>query len=64
MIFFNFLIWDHMVGWPEVFAQTLFLSVILTYWVDHPQSKRFQGILWVGFVLTLLLPIIALRGCC
>ena len=64
MILFNFPIWDHMVGWPEVFAQTLFLSVILTYWVDHPQSKRLQGILWVGFVLALLLPIIALRGCC
>lgn len=60
MIFFNFPIWDHIVGWPEVVTQTLLLSVLLTYWVDHPQSKRLQIVLWVGFVLTLMLPIIAL----
>lgn len=60
MIFFNFPIWDHMVGWPEVFSQTLLLSIILTYWVDHPQSKRLHVILLVGFILTMLLPIIAL----
>lgn len=60
MIFFNFPVWDHIVGWPEVFAQTLILSVILTYWVDHPKSKRLHAILLVGFILTMLLPIIAL----
>ena len=60
MIFFNFPIWDHIVGWPEVFTQTLLLSVILTYWVDHPKSKRLHVILWVGFILTILLPTIAL----
>jgi hypothetical protein len=60
MIFFNFPIWDHITGWPEVFTQTLFLSVILTYWVDHPQSKRLRAILFVSFLLAILLPIIAL----
>jgi len=60
MIFFNIPLWDHVVGWPEVFAQTLALSVILTYWVDHPQSKRLQAVLLVGFILTMLLPIVAL----
>lgn len=60
MIFFNFPIWDHILGWPEVFAQTLVLSVILTYWVDHPKSKRLHVILLVGFILTILLPIVAL----
>ena len=60
MIFFNFPLWDHIVGWPEVFSQTLFLSVILTYWVDHPKSKRLRVILFVGFILAILLPIIAL----
>ena len=60
MIFFNFPIWDHIVGWPEVFLQTFFLSVILTYWVDHPKSKRLHVLLLVGFILTMLLPIIAL----
>jgi len=60
MIFFNFPIWDHIVGWPEVFSQTLLLSAILTYWVDHPQSKRLHVILSVGFIWIMLLPIIAL----
>ena len=60
MIFFNFPVWDHIVGWPEVFSQTLLLSVILTYWVDHPKSKRLHAGLLVGFILTMLLPIIAL----
>lgn len=60
MIFFNFPIWEHIVGWPEVFSQTLLLSIILTYWVDHPKSKSFHAILSVGFILAILLPIIAL----
>lgn len=60
MIFFNFPVGDHTAGWPEVFTQTLLLSVILTYWVDHPNSKPLRAILLVGFVLTILLPMIAL----
>ena len=60
MIFFNFPLWDHIVGWPEVFSQTFLLSIILTYWIDHPKNKRLRAILLVGFVLTILLPIIAL----
>ena len=60
MIFFNFPLWDHIVGWPEVFSQTLLLSVILTYWVNHPKSKRLSVIMLVGFILTILLPIINL----
>jgi hypothetical protein len=59
MIFFRFPLWDHIVGWPEVFSQTLLLSVILTYWVDHPKSKRLCVTLFVGFILAMLLPIIA-----
>ena len=62
MIFFNLPLWDHIAGWPEVFTQTLLLSVILTYWVDHPKSKRLHVILLVGFILTILLPIIALSA--
>lgn len=62
MIFFNLPIWDHIVGWPEVFSQTLLLSVILTYWVNHPKSKHLHLVLLVGFILTMLLPIIALSA--
>lgn len=60
MIFFNFPLWDHLVGWPEVFSQTLLLSVILTYWVEHPKSQRLHVILLVGFILAMLLPVINL----
>ena len=62
MIFFNLPVWDHIAGWPEVFSQTFLLSVILTYWVDHPKSKRLHVISLVGFILTMLLPIIALSA--
>jgi hypothetical protein len=60
MIFFNLPLSDHIAGWPEVFSQTLLLSVILTYWVDHPKSKRLRIILLVGFILTMLLPVVYL----
>ena len=60
MIFFNLPLWDHIAGWPEVFMQTLLLSAVLTYWVNHPKSKRLQIALWVGFALAMLLPTIVL----
>jgi len=60
MIFFNFHIWDHIIGWPEVFSQTLLLSATLTYWVDHPKNKHLSAALLVGFILAILLPIINL----
>ncbi|MBX3058551.1 MAG: hypothetical protein KF770_18970 [Anaerolineae bacterium] len=62
MIFFNLPLWDHLVGWPEVFSQTLLLSVILTQWVNQPKSKRLHGIMLVGFILAMLLPILALSA--
>lgn len=60
MIFFNLPLWDHIAGWPEVFSQTLLLSVILTYWVNHPKNKPLRVNLLVGFILAMLLPIISL----
>jgi len=60
MIFFNLPIKDHIAGWPEVFSQTLFFSVILTCWVNHPNSKRLGVIMLAGFILTMLLPVMAL----
>ncbi len=60
LLFFNLPLWDHIVGLPEVFSQTLLLSIVLTYWVDHPKSKRLHVILSMGFILAMLLPIISL----
>ena len=60
MIFFSLPIWDHIVGWPEVFLQTFLLSVILTYWVNHPDNKRLSTLMTIGFVATILLPLLAL----
>ncbi len=60
MIFFNLPLADHIAGWPEVFSQTLLLSAILTYWVNHPRSKRLNIILSVIFILAMVLPTINL----
>lgn len=60
MIFFSLPIVDHIVGWPEVFLQTLLLSTILTHWVNHPENKRLGVIMTIGFVVTILLPLLAL----
>lgn len=60
MIFFSLPIVDHIVGWPEVFLQTLLLSTILTNWVNHPENKRLGVIMTIGFVATILLPLLAL----
>jgi hypothetical protein len=60
MIFFSLPIVDHIAGWPEVFLQTLLLSTILTSWVNHPENKRLGVIMTIGFVATILLPLLAL----
>jgi len=60
MIFFNLPLNDHIEGWPEVFSQTLFFSIILTYWVNHPSNKLIRLLLIIGFILTMLLPLVVL----
>lgn len=48
-----------MKGWIEVVPQALLLSVIVWYWVNHPQ-KWLNWTLGVVFGVTMLLPVLGL----
>ena len=52
--------WDHLKGWPEVMIQALLFSLILTYWVDHPEKRWLTWLLLVAFIIVLLLPTLGL----
>jgi uncharacterized membrane protein len=47
---------DQLTGWLEVVPQALLLSVMLFYWVKHPEKKWLNWVLGVVFFLLLLMP--------
>lgn len=51
---------DHLKGWPEVMIQALLFSLILTYWVEHPEKRWLTWLLAAVFVIVLLLPALGL----
>jgi hypothetical protein len=51
---------EQLVGLLEVVPQTLFLSVILCFWINHPEKKWINWIMGSVFFLVILLPIIGL----
>jgi hypothetical protein len=51
---------QQMSGWLEVVPQALLLSVILFYWVNHPEKRWLNWVMGVIFVGMLLLPILGL----
>lgn len=51
---------DHFKGWPEVMIQALLFSLILTYWVVHPEKRWLTWLLVVVFVIVLILPLLGL----
>jgi hypothetical protein len=55
MIYTTLPIGFQLIGLPEVILQSLLLSVILCYWVNHPEKKWLNWTLGVLFVLVLLL---------
>jgi hypothetical protein len=48
LLYTNFPIGLQLAGWLEIIPQAFLLSVILYYWVNHPQVK------WLGWVLGIL----------
>jgi hypothetical protein len=50
----------HLTGQLEVYFQSFLLSVVVTYWVTHPQKKWLTWVLGVAFFLVLLLPTLGL----
>ena len=51
---------DQLTGLLEVVPQALLLSVILFYWVNHPEKKWLNRVLGSVFFLMLLLPVLGL----
>jgi hypothetical protein len=47
-------------GLLEIYSQSFLLSVIVFYWVNHPQKKWLTWVLGVAFCLALLFPTLGL----
>lgn len=45
-------------GWLEVIPQALLLSIILFYWVNHPQKKWLSWVLGIIYVLVIIMSIL------
>lgn len=52
--------WAQVRGLPEVLIQSLLLSLVLYYWVNHPQAKWLNWVMGLAFVLLMALPIVGL----
>jgi hypothetical protein len=50
----------HLTGQLEVYLQSFLLSVVVTYWVLHPEKKWLTWLLGAAFFLVLLLPSLGL----
>src|SRR5512136_1769913 len=50
----------HLYGLPEILLQSLFLSLILFYWVNHPQKKWLNWVMAIAFLVLMSFPIIGL----
>jgi hypothetical protein len=60
MIYTTLPIKGQLFGLIEVLLQSLLLSIVVTYWVDRPDSRWLNWILGVLFIIVLLLPALGL----
>ena len=60
MLYTVFPLWVHLRGLPEVLLQSLFLSLILFYWVNHPQKRWLNWVMGIAFLILMSLPILGL----
>jgi hypothetical protein len=60
MLYTVFPLWVHLRGLPEVLLQSLFLSVIVCYWVNHPRNTWLTWVMGIAFVILMSFPIIGL----
>jgi hypothetical protein len=60
MLYTVFPLWVHLKGLPEVLLQSLFLSLIVYYWVNNPQKRWLNWVMGVAFVILMSFPIIGL----
>jgi hypothetical protein len=50
----------HLRGLPEALLQTASLSLILVYWVDHPERRWIDWVMGIAFVAMMAFPILGL----
>lgn len=60
MLFTVFPLSVHLKSLPEVVLQALFLSVVLFYWVNHPEKKWITWVMWIAFFILMSFPVIGL----
>jgi hypothetical protein len=60
MIYTIFPFWVHLKGLPEVLLQSLFLSLIVFYWVNNPEKKWLSWVMGIAFTILMALPILGL----
>ena len=60
MLYTVFPVWVHLRGLPEVLLQSLFLSLILFYWVNHRQSRWLSWLMGIAFLVLMSFPILGL----
>lgn len=60
MIYTNLPISIQLKGLPEAILQSLILSVVLFYWVNHPEKRWVGWIMGSAFIIVLVLPILGL----
>jgi hypothetical protein len=51
---------QQLAGWLEVVPQALLLSVILFYWVNHPEKRWLNWVMGALFIVMLILPAMGL----
>lgn len=60
MLYTVFPLWVHLRGLPEVLLQSLFLSLIMFYWVRNPHKKWVSWVMGIAFFILMSLPILGL----
>ncbi len=60
MLYTVFPIGLHLMALPEVVMQSLLLSLILCWWVDHPEKRWLNWGMGIAFVVLMILPALGL----
>ena len=60
MVYTTIPILSQILGLSEVVSQSLLLSIILCYWVNHPDKRWLNWVLGAAFLIVLTLPILGL----
>lgn len=53
-------LWVHLRGLPEVLIQSLILSLVLFYWINHASKRWVSWVMGVAFAIAILLPALGL----